>query len=96
MFLGVPAPLLCEILKEESTSDDKHVPEMVCHVIDSYLVELANKDELTVDTFKNMVQAVPAEYRSTHDGLFQILEQLLNSGITHTVAYIDYNLYFKY
>ena len=49
-------------------------------VIDNYMLEQARKDELSVETFSRMVQAVPNDSRENHDLIFEVLESLLKSG----------------
>ena len=58
-------------------------PDTVCSVVDCYLLELAERDKLDVDTFNKLAGAVPREHRQSHDTLFKVLEKLLKSGTTH-------------
>ncbi len=79
--LGSLPPELLQAVLAEASRDPQHVDQdLVCCVIDGYLLELASKDELDVEVFEKLVAAVPADYRLNHDVLFEVLEKLLKSG----------------
>jgi hypothetical protein len=76
---GLPAEILSQIIAEGCK--DSHIdPDDVCRVLDGYLMDQAKNDELTVQTFQKLVDAVPKDSRASHDMLFQVLETLLKSG----------------
>jgi len=74
--------LLCEIVGAACSDEENPRPDVVCLVVDGFLSELAAKQQLTVELFTRMVDAVPEQYRDNHDTLFQVLETLLKSGTT--------------
>ena len=72
----VLAEIVCESCKEEQGGQR----QMACELVDTYLTELAARDNLDVETFNKMVAAIPNDYRFSHDTLFQVMEAMFNSG----------------
>ena len=48
--------------------------------VDKYLLELAEKQELTVDVLCQLVSVLPVDKRSSHDILYKVVQTLLKSG----------------
>ena len=86
-LVQMSADMLTNIVRE-ACKDEQSVsggggnnpPQMACSLVDTYLSELSSRDKLTVETFNQMIDVVPADYRLSHDTLFQVLESLLKSG----------------
>ncbi len=53
--------------------------------VDGYLLELAEKDELSVEELCQLVSALPADRRSSHDILYKVVETLLKSGRGYSI-----------
>ena len=73
--------LLADVIREASRSP-LHVDaaDTICTVVDGYLLQLAENDQLDVKVFNQMASSVPKEQRNCHDTLFKVLEKLLKSG----------------
>ena len=52
----------------------------LCAAVDNYLLELAEKQELTVDVLCQLVSALPADKRSSHDILYKVVQTMIKSG----------------
>ena len=72
--------LLCELARAAIAADQPGAAAAVCLAIDRYLAEMAARDALTTELFASVVAAVPADKRTSHDTLFDVLETLLKSG----------------
>jgi hypothetical protein len=78
-FSGLPAKLICDVT-EEACKSDRCIPDVVCKVIDNYMLDLAKKDELGLEVFLKLSMSLPSEFRPSHDLLFDVLAALLLSS----------------
>ncbi|XP_064631545.1 uncharacterized protein LOC135489868 isoform X2 [Lineus longissimus] len=78
-FSGLPAKLICEIT-EEACKNDRCIPDVVCKVIDNYMLDLARKEELALEVFLKLSMSLPSEFRPSHDLLFDVLEAILQTN----------------
>ena len=82
--------VLCEVI-QKAVTDPENLPGVVSGVLDNYLLELAQNDQLPVNDFRQLGNVLPPDYRPNHDALFQVLELILQTGRVHCVLFIIHN-----
>ena len=61
--------------------------EDICRAVDEFLTGMSNGGTLTPDLFRQIVDALPEDYRNNDDTFFHAIEKLLRSGFNEVFSF---------
>uniref|UniRef100_A0A1I8I678 BTB domain-containing protein n=1 Tax=Macrostomum lignano TaxID=282301 RepID=A0A1I8I678_9PLAT len=81
----MPSPVLCDIVSSTAAAMGGDAgasgeAQVLSGVIDNHLLDLARAGSLTAEEFAKLAASVPADYRASHDTLYEAAETLLTAG----------------
>ncbi|PAA89610.1 hypothetical protein BOX15_Mlig013387g2 [Macrostomum lignano] len=81
----MPSPVLCDIVSSTAAAMGGDAgasgeAQVLSGVIDNHLLDLARAGSLTAEEFAKLATSVPADYRASHDTLYEAAETLLTAG----------------